>query len=252
MALKKNTNGRLSFLMFFLIVFGFFGIIPFYQSTISWSAPAEPFDIENIKERYLPKGDDSELRVVRNRFYVKERRFELGTSVGVTSTDPFLSVRNFGGQFGYYFSEYISLSFVAWKHFTRPSSALEELENNLKTTANTNYLKYFYGGIIGYSPFYGKLSLLGKAIIYFDLQINAGLGKTRTETGYNLTPILGVGQQFYISKDFSLKLDYRFSYYRESVFNKSNTVTPGTVSLKRSNFNNTFTLGMSWFFGPFF
>jgi outer membrane beta-barrel protein len=93
---------------------------------------------------------------------------------------------------------------------------------------------------------YGKLSVLGKSIIYYDLHLLGGLGYTRTENGSYATPSLGIGQRFYLSKLTSFRVDYRLQYYNETLIEKQITTKLGQPVGARDNFNNTITFGFSF------
>src|SRR5262245_10788021 len=53
----------------------------------------ERVNVENIKQKYWARGDESELGVVQNRLYSKANKLELSLLGGILSTDPFLSVK---------------------------------------------------------------------------------------------------------------------------------------------------------------
>src|SRR5262249_6439042 len=72
----------------------------------------------------------------------------------------------------------------------------------------------FFGLEGAYSPLYGKLSLVGKKIIYYDMHVFAGAGATKTEVGTLFTPGGGIGQQIYITRWASILMDYRIQYFK--------------------------------------
>jgi outer membrane beta-barrel protein len=225
---------------------------------------AERVNIENIKEKYWARGDENELGVVQNRLYTKARKFELGVFGGVISTDPFLSVKNAGGLLAYHFNEYFALSVMGYKSFSNPSSALELLQSpvgsgGLGTTANINNPNWFLGVEGAGSFLYGKLSLLGKAIIHFDMHLLAGVGETATVANtaagaYNahyVTPYIGIGQQIYLTKSMSLRLDYRLMRYNETIVEQVLPSKMGQPVGDRINYSNTITLGIDFLINPF-
>ncbi|MEK7689790.1 MAG: outer membrane beta-barrel domain-containing protein [Bdellovibrionota bacterium] len=227
------------------------------QTSRVWSAddappankPAEKVDVEGLKNKYWSKGDENEMRVVRNRIFTKAKKFELGAFAGTVSSDPFFDIYSYGGRFAYHFGEYFGFSLMYSKYKVNSSSALKFLEAQLGTTVNSNYPITFMGGEFQYSPLYGKLSLHGAMILYFDLHLLFGGGLTQTEAGRYITPSVGVGQQLYLAKFLALRLDYRLSYFRESILQKADPSLPREVVANRHNFSNTITLGLSFLFG---
>jgi outer membrane beta-barrel protein len=213
------------------------------------SAKAEPdleqVNVDNIKERYWARGNETELGVVQNRAYSKTGKVEFGLLGGVDFSDPFLTLKHLGLDAGYHLSEYISLHILYWKYFVGNSDAELTFEQYSGATANTNKPSYYLGTELDGSMLYGKLSVLGQSIIYYDLHLLGGLGLTNTESGTYFTPHLGVGQRFYLSKILSLRVDYRLDYFRETIFEKQIVTKLGQSVGQRDNFTNTITLGLS-------
>lgn len=218
---------------------------------------AERLNIENIRQKYWARGDENELGVVQNRMYTKARKFELGVYGGVVSTDPFLSVYSLNASLGYHFSEYLSVAVFGVKYFVGPSSALELLQspypNGIGTGTNTNEPKWYVGGEVMGSLLYGKLSVIGKAIIHYDFHLIGGLGVMSTESGNYATPSVGVGQAFFITRNITLRTDYRLMIYNETILQKvsSNTSPPGTPIGTRVNYSNSISVGLSFLVDPF-
>ncbi len=214
-------------------------------------AASEPerVDVDKIKEKYWAKGDESEMGVVQNRLYTKANKFEFSIFSGLIFSDPFLNVTPLGLSFGYNFSETVAAHFLYMRTFAKGSTALDLFEEFSDGTANTNLPISYVGGETTFSLIYGKLSLLGASILYYDMSLNAGFGVMNTETGNYLTPHLGLGQRFFLNKNISLKLDYRMMFYREEIREKVVPALIGTSKGFRNNFSNTITFGIDFLFG---
>jgi outer membrane beta-barrel protein len=220
---------------------------------------AERVDTENIKQKYWARGDESELGVVQNRTYSKARKFEFQILGGMVNSDPFVSTQNLGFRLGYHFNEYFSAHLLAWKDWASASATQTNLLNSgqqiqqIGTALNTDYAKAYYGGEVQASLLYGKLSLLGAAIIHYDLHLLGGLGATSTESGTEFTQHIGIGQQFYVSKNTSIIFDYRLMHYNNLLINKTDPANSGFLeSIPGSNtssWSNVFTLGFGILFG---
>lgn len=210
---------------------------------------SEKVNVDTIKEKYWARGDETELGVVQNRLYSKAHRFEAQLFTGIVASDPFLSIKNYGLALGYHFNEYIGVSAIGWRNMVGPSSALETFRAARGADSNTNEPRSFLGGEVTGSFLYGKLSLVGKAIIYYDMHVSAGAGLTFTESGNNFTPMIGIGQQVYLNKNFSLRIDYRLQRYVETIREKTITATLLQPVGQRVNFGNVITLGITYFFG---
>lgn len=209
---------------------------------------AERVDVNIIKKKYWAKGDQAELGVVQNRIYTKNKKFQIGLLAGISYSDPFLSIKTGGFTFGYHFNEFWGVNLIAMKTVVSNSSALTTFEENRGATANTNKPRYFVGAETTFSLLYGKLSVLGKSIIYYDFHLIGGLGLTDTESGKYMTPMAGLGQRFYLSRRISLRVDYRLMYYKETILEKEITTKLGQAVGDRGNFTNSITLGIDYLF----
>jgi outer membrane beta-barrel protein len=208
----------------------------------------ERVNVESIKEKYWARGDEAELGVVQNRLYSKDKKFQLGIFGGIVASDPFLSTKAVGGSLGFFFNEYVGVSLIGWKDFASGSSAREKLEEGGKK-ANTNEPSAFYGAEVTGSLLYGKLSFLGKKIIYYDLHVLGGLGATKTENGTYFTQMIGIGQQIYLNKVVALRVDYRLQRYNEDIVEREITAKIGQVIGSRDNWGNVISLGLTFLIG---
>ncbi|MCM2324268.1 MAG: outer membrane beta-barrel domain-containing protein [Oligoflexia bacterium] len=229
------------------------------SSATAAAEAAERVNVENIKEKYWARGDESEIGVVQNRLYSKANKIEIGMFGGSLTTDPFLTVKSVGGSFGFHFSEYLAAHFLAWKTYVGHSGAytgfqeaIQEQEG-IPAIPSTNDPKSYFGAEGAASILYGKLSLIGKAIIYYDMHLNGGLGVTSTYTGNYFTPSIGIGQQVYLNKQISFRLDYRAMFYRERIVTRQTAADQGAINEvskgTRTNWTHAITLGVNFFFG---
>lgn len=214
---------------------------------------AQAIDVESIKQRYWARGEEAELGVVQNRTYSKDKKFSLGLTGGAAISDPFLSIGQYGTSLSYHFSEYIGASILAWKFMATSSSALTTFNQYSDATANTVLPYAYIGGEINASLLYGKLSVLGKSIIYYDMYLMGGVGSVNKEGGPSLGYHVGLGQRFFISKHFSVKIDYRVVSYNENIIEKvnPNPAIRGTVVGNRQNYTHTILCGVDYMFDLF-
>ena len=209
------------------------------------STEGETVDVSKVQEKYWAQGKDTELGVVQNRKFTSDHRFELDIFTGTLSTDPFLSVHHFGGSIGYYFSQYLSLHAIAWKDSVNNSDAYNSFlaQTNNSVLVDSNRPKGFYGLQVNGNFLYGKVSFLGKMIIYVDIFLLGGVGMTSTQTGSDVTPFIGIGQKIHLNSFMALHLDYRVMQFNETL----QSATAGGASHTRSNTTDAVTLGLCFF-----
>jgi outer membrane beta-barrel protein len=210
----------------------------------------EQVDVSKITEKYWAQGKETELGVVQNRKFTSANRFELELMTGTLSTDPFLSVRNYGLSLGYHLNQYVSFHGIYWRSVAAPSDALKTFESQVPgSTVNTNMPKQFYGAQVNYNLLYGKASLFGNLIIYVDVFAMGGAGFSNTETGTYFTPFVGIGQKIHLNKFMALTIDYRLMRFNEQIRQKArNSNVLGNVVGERSNTSDAVTLGLSFFY----
>jgi len=267
MSAKELTQKMMSLdsTLLFSLLLGVLGSLLFLSESASAESPtpaqsasappkesAEVVDLSAVRERYWSRGEESEISVVQNRQYKKAQRFDLGLMAGIVSSDPFLKTTTFGGSIGYHFSEYFSAHLIGMKHIVSGSTALKTFEETLGATTNNNPAKSYFGLEVLGSLIYGKLSIIGRSILYYDLHLSAGTGAMTTENGTSLSPSLGIGQQIHLSDQLSLRVDYRLQYYRETLIEKVITPKLGQVVGQRDNWSNTVTVGVQYRLPNFF
>lgn len=213
---------------------------------------AEEADVQKIKEKYWARGSETEMGVVQNRLFTKNHKIEGSLGLGTLTGDPFLKTTTLMVNGGYHFDEIFSAHLNFWKAFVEPSSALKTLESQLATTANTNEPRWYFGGEAKASALYGKVSLLGKAILYFDAYASLGLGIISTESGSNPMVSFGIGQQVWLTQLIALNLAYKVLWYRETILGKVTGVNGnlGQNLGTRSNLSNVIMIGVSILLDP--
>ena len=224
-------------------------IILMYPLPVHASGTAhEPIDVDKFKDQYWDHGNKETFSVLQNRAFRKSTKAEIGFFAGIVDTDPFLNAYNYGGFLSYHFSEYFALTGFVWKYVVGSSSNLKALESDQGVTVNTNIPSLFIGGEVAFSPLYGKLSLMGNVIIYLDSQITAGAGKITTETGNYIAPIFGIGEQIFLSRFITFRIDYHLYFYSETLQVKTigSSVLGPALPSPRLNVSNAFTAGITF------
>jgi outer membrane beta-barrel protein len=224
------------------------------------TAPAEPgtglrsedapeyLEVEKVKEKYWAQGEESQLGVVQNRLYSKAHKFHLGLMFGKAMNDPFLSTTLVGGNAGYSFNEFWALSLIGWSYNANASNALKVLRGGGKE-ANTIEPEWYGGAEATGSFLYGKLSLLGRKIVYYDMHFSVGSGVASTENDDSTYAFsAGIGQRFYITQWLSLKMDYRFQTYNATEVEKEITAKLGRVNGTIRQYNHMIGLELNSMF----
>lgn len=216
------------------------------------------------------------LPPVQNRFFLKERRFELAPSFRYGPSDPFVYRYGLALTGAYHFSETLAaegdISFNP--DLGTGAGAIKPLLPTLVTIGgmgNGNFEQPFdkttlaFSAAVRWSPIYGKINLFGETVLNCDVYGVAGLGMLSKQNyvagpgedsplridalgnELQVAPVIGVGMHFFATQSLALGLDVRDAMYVDHrVDNDPSTVGPldGT---RRLYHDLTTSVGLSIF-----
>lgn len=175
---------------------------------------SDKLDIKKLEQKYWAAKDD-DFSVVQNRRYVKAERFYLTGAGGIPFNDPYSTGTIMSGSLGYFFNERWGLEASYNSASLSDNDAVKQFVDTYGVIPDHNVFKssYFLSGI--WVPFYAKMSVVDKAIIYFDMGLSFGLGTLNyeiTQVEGNLAKSafaykLGVFQQIFFSEHFAIRAD---------------------------------------------
>lgn len=215
-------------------------------------ATNQKLNLEDLEKRYwAPK--DTEFKVVQNRKFKKAKRYNVTLMGGVLFNDPFIEGTNLGLSTAYYFDEHHGIE-VRYEHYNHAMGEAGEQVIEKGGRPDLNFEKWYLGAAYSWIPFYGKISVLDSKIIYFDMAFSAGLGlieyeqqsqssfaaKTKTAVAVNLD----LSQQFFIHKNWALRLDARTKIYQEDRIRNSDGTSLGSAT----QVNTYIMFGATYFF----
>lgn len=210
----------------------------------------------------------SSISVIQKRYLPKTFRWESNASLSATINHTFFYLAGASGRFGFFLREDHGLGVEG---FAILPPLFKGVTNDLTGPPNyilpTSYiLPQFYGGLYyKWSPFFGKMALLDKRIIYFDTYFTLGAGvhkvldgieiikerikkralKVENERPHSLLAgssspafTLGVGQLFAFSQSFALNWELKW-FYTVVRYQKGNMHTPIDLN---------FSLGVNYYF----
>lgn len=198
----------------------------------------EKIDVQTMKKRYWTVGNEDQMDVVQNRLYTKKGRMEVSARYGFYSDDPFQSMSTVGLYLGYHLNEFWSIHGFYASVSASNSAAYKTAVDNAGFTPVVNPAKTLMGAEVRTSLIYGKLSLLGKSIIYYDLNIAAGVATQKNAQGSAMPILAGLGQQIYLNRTWFLTTDYRITFHSDdfradtaSAWNRKRSVTSSWIQI---------------------
>ena len=191
--------------------------------------------------------DKKPVSVLQNRYFVKSLRPEFGVAVGSFLNEAFTDTTLYGVRGGLFFNEWIGMELQYLKANSKNSDDREAL-NQLKyrdfdnpsvlvsPDPDVNPVRgaMDVSGVL--APFYGKLNLFDKLIVYSDFYVSAGMARMDTLQG-NLNAItIGAGQRFYVYDSMSFRIDFRDRTYTEQRGGRSSRRNALSIDLGASYF----------------
>lgn len=223
----------------------------------------DKLDIKKLEEKYWAAKDD-DFSVVQNRRYTKAERYFLTASGGVPFNDPHSTGTISSASFGYYFNERWGVEATYSSANLKDNDSVSQFVQTYGVIPNYNVLKsnLFISG--SFVPFYAKMSMMDKAIIYFDMGINLGLGSVNYDIAQLEGPIsksslalkFAVFQQIFFTENFALRAELgntwsnqdRMKYYAPGT-NVGGSVVTGLRDLGNTTINDTSLLfGFTYWF----
>jgi outer membrane beta-barrel protein len=218
-------------------------------------------------------------KAVENRFFLKQERFEIAPIGGYVPNNPFAIRYVFGAILNYHFNEVISteaqISYspdLGENDLKGLTSVLLDRAYNSASSKNFQQpldkveLSAAFG--VAWSPFYGKINLVGETVLNFDLYGFAGVGML-AKKGFiatyddgspdpndivnlsiptnevKIAPVLGIGQNYFLNQMMAFKIDARASFY---VDNKPQYDPDIPVTEQRLYNNFIASAGLGFFF----
>jgi len=198
------------------------------------AAPGEGDDIEVLDPSKM-KVDPSQdfwgtnrrnIKVIEPRLFRKDTRHEFTLFIGVVPNDDFFVYLPVGLRWNYFFAEDFSVE--VWGLYDANIASglrdfLQEKTNDALLVEIPQTLVTMAGVDVTWSPFHGKIAMIGEHMATFDFHIAFGAGFIGTEVVDPSTKLtefradvsgnLGLGVRMHLTDMLSLRLDYRQYFY---------------------------------------
>lgn len=182
--------------------------------------PIEFSEDELARETTLPVFE--KRRAVLNRSVVTEKRVELGFGGGLEMNEPYYNDYMLGFMGSYNFNESSALNVQGLMWMDGLSSYGEQLKAG---RTGTNPVDSFdamkaphpkWGVFVNYEfiAYYGKISITKQSVMNLNLFAIAGLGYINMDTDNSPALNLGVGQNFFFTKNIGLRADLRWLIFQ--------------------------------------
>lgn len=267
-----RSQNHLSFaLLLFAMTVGF--LRPALAQQKVAPAPAKPaegsnapkasdrMDLQKLEEKYW-EAKDTDMGVVQNRTYTKEKRVFVSGSYGPLVNDAYSIGRMTNLAIGYYFNERWGFEANYEMASLKKNDATLGYEGQNQVYPNYNKYDHWIGLNAIYVPFYAKMSFVDVAILYFDMQFAVGVGqmtyesqidpaqganRTANAIGYNFD----FTQQLFFSRHWAVRLDLKNKWTSQDQFRYrigTNEAESARSLGKKSQQDTSFLIGLTFFF----
>jgi outer membrane beta-barrel protein len=157
----------------------------------------------------------SDVAVIQRRFLPKSKRFEATVGAFTNLNNPFFSSYGLEIKAAYYLTEKWGIEGIGDYATTSSRQVTDDLAKLGITTSNLVTSRSFLGGALKWNPIYGKITLLNKSIVPFDINFDVGGGMTGTTDGQSAPTLhLGTSQVFAYSKSTAFRWDFSWNYFQ--------------------------------------
>lgn len=199
------------------------------STTLAQAARVDVPQDELTQETVYPVFDNPVS--VKNRNVQDSGALDIGIFGGLALTEPISSATKFGLDVNYHLNHTHSLGLF----FAKNTSGLSRDAQGLKDQFGLDFnrapkLDYSLMGDYNYKAFYGKLSLTSNGVINTTIYGSFAGGIVKYVHKSYPALAVGIGERFYFSNSFSLKLDLRLYAHTAPIPFKANALRDGTQS----------------------
>lgn len=176
--------------------------------------------------------------IVQNRTVDRRNRVEIAPEfTSVMGGDAYLRTQMMGMNAHYHITPRWS---AGVKYGYMANQLRPEGENLITDTTVTgkafipaiDYPKQEILALINWYPIYGKMNLLEKGVLHFDLYLLAGAGQIELKSGNKTTYTAGTGIGMWFSQHLTSRLEFRYQNYKATNYTGENNMDLTLASLQ--------------------
>jgi len=210
--------------------------------------------------------EEPEIWAVQQSYVLRDGRFELTPTYGISLNDPFVTHNAFGLKLGWYITEVlgISASFQWYQGLDAESADNFHIPRSFRLVVPINEYQLGANLHFSYVPIYGKLTIFNEWILHWDCFIEGGVGflytrpipvvdpEVRTfDFGIRVAANIGIGARVFLTKFVAIYVQYLDFMYMEKLENlnisPSETTDRTSPEWGQSRYNPDTWLGESKF-----
>ena len=198
-------------------------------------APTTPTE-EPVEEAVIDTSAlaEPEIWAVQQSYVLRDGRFELTPTYGISLNDPFVTHNAFAIKLGWYITEVLGIgaSFQWYQGLDVESEDNFHIPRSFRLVVPINEYQWGANLHFSYVPIYGKLTIFNEWIFHWDCFVEGGVGllytrpipvvdpEVRTfDFGIRVAANIGIGGRIFITKFVGIYLQYVDFMYMEKLEN---------------------------------
>lgn len=164
--------------------------------------------------------------VLQNRYFIKSFRPEFGLSAGSMLNESYTDTYLIGVRSAIFFNEFIGVELQSIRTSINDSDdrkalnqlryrRLDDVDTIVSPDPEINSINAMTDINAIFAPFYGKINILDRIIIYSDIYLTGGLSKVETSQGDLNAITWGAGQRYYWGKNIAFRIDVKDRVFTE-------------------------------------
>jgi len=178
--------------------------------------------------------EEPDIWAVQQSYVLRDGRFELTPSYGISMNDPFVTHNAFGVSLGWYITEVlgISASFQWYQGLDAESNENFHIPRSFRLVVPINEYQMGANLHFQYVPIYGKLTIFNEWIFHWDVFIMGGVGMLFTrpipvvdpevrmfDFGIRVCANIGIGARIFLTRFVAIFAQYIDYMYMEKLEN---------------------------------
>ncbi len=218
-------------------------------SAVSWAGVEEEFaDLggnQILLQRAQELSPETKVEIIQDRLVNRNHRWEVAPEFsGSFGGDTYSKTQSLGFNVQYHINPHWSVGGklnYSFNKLTADGEAmvdrayddfLKNPKNSSSPVPDIDYQKNESLALVNWYPIYGKMNLLDRGIAHFDVYALLGAGQVQLRSGSTGTYTLGGGFGFWITQNFSTRLEMRYQRYKAQYFNESKNLDLAIASLQ--------------------
>jgi outer membrane beta-barrel protein len=157
------------------------------------------------------------VHVIEQRPFIQRLRVELVPTYGYTLNEVLFDYHHAGGDLRFHINEEWAIAGSFKYAFASNTPEFDEVQSEFEVFPEKRYVRWYAGGEVSYTPFYGKFILFGSWIVPWNAWLSAGGGVVLSGVDQiHPAGTVGVGTRMFLTRWLTLNVELKDTIYSEN------------------------------------